>query len=55
MSKLGRTVRWAEEGLELEADGKHRQMLIAFFEFDGESRAIVSNGEHVRGGEEEDC
>ena len=42
---LGRQVRWTAEGIEYEADPKHRKLIMEHFGFDDESSHLVFNGE----------
>ena len=42
---LGRQVRWTAEGIEYEADPKHRKLIMEHFGFDEESSHLVFNGE----------
>ncbi len=42
---LGRHVRWTAEGIEYEADPKHRKLIMEHFGFDEESSGLVFNGE----------
>ena len=42
---LGRTVRWTPEGIEFEADGKHRKKLLDWFGFDSNTKTVSSAGE----------
>ena len=42
---LGRHVRWTEEGIEYEADPKHRKLIMEHFGFDDESSPLVFNRE----------
>ena len=42
---LGRIARWTEEGLEWEADPKHRRILMEQFAFDENSKSLEVNGE----------
>ena len=42
---LGRIVRWTLEGLEYEADPKHRTKVLEHFGFNDKSRALSCNGE----------
>ena len=38
---LGRHVRWTADGLEYEADPKHRKLIMEHFGFDEESSGLV--------------
>ena len=42
---LGRIVRWTPEGLEWEADPKHRKLILEYFGFDQGSRSLKMNGD----------
>ena len=42
---LGRHVRWTANGLEYEADPKHRKLIMEHFGFDEDSSGLVYNGE----------
>ena len=42
---LGRHVRWTADGIEYEADPKHRKLIMEHFGFDDESSHLVFNGE----------
>ena len=46
---LGRTVRWGKQGIEYEADTRHRRVLLEIFGFMGASKALVMNGEQHLG------
>ena len=39
---LGRTLRWTEDGLELEADAKHRRILMREFGLEEGSNSVVA-------------
>ena len=41
---LGRIVRWTEGGLEYEADPKHRRLILEYFGFQGNTKALTHNG-----------
>ena len=41
---LARHVRWTAEGIEYEADPKHRKLIMEHFGFDDESSHLVFNG-----------
>ena len=42
---MGRIVRWTGNGIEFEADPKHRLMVMETFGFKEDSRGLVNNGE----------
>ena len=42
---LGRTVRWTQSGVEIEADPKHRRLLMEGFGLDDSSKGLMVNGE----------
>ena len=42
---LGRHARWTADGIEYEANPKHRKLLMDRFVFDEDSSHLVSNGE----------
>ena len=42
---LGREVRWSEEGIEYEADDKHRKIVLDYFGFNDKSKALSVNGD----------
>ncbi len=42
---LGRHVRWVADGIEYEADPKHRKLIMEHFGFDEESSHLVFNCE----------
>ena len=44
---LGRIVRWANEGIEFEADPKHRLLIMETFGLKEDSRGLVNNGEQI--------
>ena len=44
---LGRTVRWTKDGIEYEADKKHRDMLIDHFGFKDGTKGLTVNGSKV--------
>ena len=48
MEILGRKLRLTEEGMEYEADGKHREKLMKLFGFLEGSQGAVTNGEKSR-------
>ena len=50
---LGRHVRWTADGIEYEADPKHRKLIMEHFGFDEESSGLVYNGERDWRKEEE--
>ena len=45
VTRLGRIVRWTDNGIEFEADPKHRQLIMETFGFNEDSKGLVSNGE----------
>ena len=51
---LGRIVRWTDNGIEFEADPKHRRLIMDTFRFKEDSRGLVNNGEKDVGREEGD-
>ena len=54
---LGRVIRWTTEGVEFEADPRHRRVLLEHFGFDDSSSAAANNGDKSRredDGEEEE-
>ena len=53
MTILGRTVRWTEEGIEYEADDKHRKELLKAEGLTEESNGVVSAAVRPKVGEEE--
>ena len=42
---LGRTVRWTDEGVEYEADMKHRTKVLEYFGFNSSTRGLTCNGD----------
>ena len=42
---LGRLVKWTPEGIEYEADPKHRRFILDYFGFDSGSRILSCNGD----------
>eukprot|EP00973_Karenia_brevis_P030341 4183132-Karenia_brevis.AAC.1 len=42
---LGRTVRWMEEGIEYEADPKHRKIILEYFGFNDKTKPLMVNGD----------
>eukprot|EP00973_Karenia_brevis_P037777 5210347-Karenia_brevis.AAC.1 len=38
VTSLGRVVRWTQEGMEYEADPKHRRILLEYFGFDSRTK-----------------
>eukprot|EP00973_Karenia_brevis_P051500 7151274-Karenia_brevis.AAC.1 len=42
---LGRLVRWTNEGIEYEADPKHRKLVMDYFGFDEKTKPIGTNGD----------
>ena len=51
---LGRTVRWTEEGIEYEADKKHRKAMMEHFGFEEGVKGAMVNGDKERKEEEDD-
>ena len=51
---LGRTVRWTEEGIEYEADKKHRKAMMEYFGFEEGVKGASVNGDKDRKEEEDD-
>ena len=51
---LGRTVRWTEEGVEFEADRRHRKVLMEHFGFEEGAKGAGVNGDKERKEEEDD-
>ena len=45
MEILGRTIRWTKDGLEMEADRKHRKSVLDYFGFNEGTRMLTANGE----------
>ena len=45
---MGRVVRWTEEGVEFEADPRHRKVLLEYFGFDCDSAAAATNGDRSK-------
>lgn len=41
---LGRQVRWTKEGMEYEADPKHREKMVEYFGMDQTTRGLSHNG-----------
>ena len=53
---LGRIVRWCHDGIEYEADPKHRQIVLEHFGFDETTRGLAHNGDkadQIEDGDEE--
>ena len=50
---LGRDVQWRDHGIELEADPRHRRLLLEGLGLDDSSSGLSHNGEHAKGVEEE--
>ena len=42
---LGRTLRWTQDGLEYEADPKHRRMILEHFGLDSYCKKLTYNGD----------
>eukprot|EP00973_Karenia_brevis_P066042 9179253-Karenia_brevis.AAC.1 len=42
---LGRGVRWVEEGIEYEADPKHRKTIMEYFGFNDKTKPLMMNGD----------
>eukprot|EP00973_Karenia_brevis_P059194 8241984-Karenia_brevis.AAC.1 len=42
---LGRLVRWTKEGIEYEADPKHRRSILEYFGFNEKTRPSGINGD----------
>eukprot|EP00973_Karenia_brevis_P035286 4866350-Karenia_brevis.AAC.1 len=42
---LGRVVRWTREGIEYEADPKHRRILLEYFGSDSRTKPGMANGD----------
>ena len=51
---LGRTVRWTEEGIEYEADKKHRKAMMEHFGFEEGVKGSMVNGDKERKEEDDD-
>ena len=51
---LGRTVRWTEEGIEYEADKKHRKAMLDHFGFEEGVEGASVDGDKERKEEEDD-
>jgi hypothetical protein len=51
---LNRTVRWTQEGIEYQADPKHRRKLLEYFGMDESSNVLKHNGIEDRREEEWD-
>ncbi len=45
ISIWGRVVRWTLEGLEFEADPKHREKILEYFGFDSITKPLANNGD----------
>ena len=45
---FGRIVKWTAEGIEYEADPKHRRIVLEYFGFQDNTRPLVNNGEKDR-------
>ena len=44
MTVIGRTVRWRSWGIEYAADPRHREEVMKYFGFSGESKGLSSTG-----------
>eukprot|EP00973_Karenia_brevis_P076822 10668793-Karenia_brevis.AAC.1 len=42
---LGRSVRWTNEGIEYEADPKHRRLILKYCGFNEKTKSIGVNGD----------
>eukprot|EP00973_Karenia_brevis_P007994 1084188-Karenia_brevis.AAC.1 len=42
---LGRMLQWVEEGIEYEADPKHRKMIMEYFGFNEKTKPLTMNGD----------
>eukprot|EP00973_Karenia_brevis_P039066 5395517-Karenia_brevis.AAC.1 len=42
---LGRVVRWLKDGIEYEADPKHRRNVLEYFGVDGKTKPSMVNGD----------
>ena len=42
---LGRTVRWTKDGIEYEADEKHRRLVMEYFGFTEDTKSLSFNGD----------
>ena len=40
---LGRTLRWTREGIEFEAESRHRKLVLEAFGLDENSKGLVQN------------
>ena len=49
---LNRKVRWEADGIKYEADERHREKLMDFFEFDEKTKVLGANGDRERKDEE---
>ena len=45
MTILGREVRWTKEGIEYEADPRHRKNVLEYFGFEEGAKPLTHNGE----------
>ena len=54
MTILGREIRWTEEGLEYEADRRHRTKVLEHFGFGKDTAGVVTNGGRGTKAEEEE-
>ena len=51
---LGRVVRWTADGVEFEADPRHRKVLMKHFGFEEGVKGATANGDKERKEEEEE-
>eukprot|EP00973_Karenia_brevis_P014823 2023223-Karenia_brevis.AAC.1 len=42
---LGRLIRWTDEGVEYEADPKHRSIILEYFGFNEKTKPSMVNGD----------
>eukprot|EP00973_Karenia_brevis_P016953 2324818-Karenia_brevis.AAC.1 len=42
---LGRLLKWTEEGIEYEADPKHRVIILEYFGFNAKTKPSMINGD----------
>ena len=54
VTMLGRLVRWTGVGLEMEADPKHRRLVLEGVGLSAESKALMNNGEPQKTTEDEE-
>ena len=45
MTNLGRTVKWTEEGIEYEADPRHRENVLDYFGLEAGGKPLSHNGD----------